>query len=87
MEIRYTRQFIKLFNKRIGNKTSLIQKFHNRIKLFRTNPKDPLLRDHRLQGKKRSLRAFWVTGDIRVVYFIKGGSAYFIDIGTHNQVY
>lgn len=32
-------------------------------------------------------RAFWITGDIRVVYRVRGDTVYFLDIGTHNQVY
>ncbi len=37
---------------------------------------------------KIELRAFSVTGDIRIVYFeINDESVLFLDIGTHNQVY
>jgi len=48
---------------------------------------DDLLQDHLLMGKLEGYRAFSVTGDIRVVYYIHDQTAYFVDIGTHNQVY
>ena len=30
---------------------------------------------------------FYVTGDVRVIYYIHEETAYFVDIGTHAQVY
>lgn len=51
------------------------------------NPKNPVLHDHRLAGKMKTLRAFSVTGDIRMVYQLEGESLYLYDVGSHNQVY
>lgn len=61
--------------------------YKNRLELFISDPKHPLLRDHLLRGEKLTLRAFWITGDIRVVYTKIGGRIIFLDIGTHNQIY
>ncbi len=37
---------------------------------------------------KSDYELFFVTGDIsRVIYYIEEDTAYFLDIGTHNQVY
>jgi len=55
--------------------------------MFTNNSKDPILRDHALGGKMKGFRSFSITGDIRVVYYISENIAYFVDIGSHNQVY
>lgn len=85
--IRYVGHFIKHFNKRIEPHINLSQKFDERIKLFLIDPNHPILKDHQLKGNKIGFRAFSVTGDIRVVYYTERDSVYFVDIGTHNQIY
>ncbi|HBC44765.1 TPA: hypothetical protein DCZ81_01220 [Candidatus Collierbacteria bacterium] len=67
---------------------NLVAKFNSRLKLFISNPKHPLLKNHGLVGRKQGLYSFSVTGDIRVVYRkISDDEIILIDIGTHNQVY
>jgi addiction module RelE/StbE family toxin len=64
-----------------------VEKFNERFELFLISSKNPLLRDHQLIGKKKTYRAFWITGDIRVVYKIDRDNIYLYDVGSHNQVY
>ncbi|OGG14289.1 hypothetical protein A2773_06755 [Candidatus Gottesmanbacteria bacterium RIFCSPHIGHO2_01_FULL_39_10] len=88
MIIDFHSKFRKNFKKRVAFNPALKQKFQQRTELFRENPKNPELHDHQLTGKKRSFRAFSVTGDIRVVYrIIDQELVRFYDIGSHNQVY
>lgn len=87
MKVEYSKDFKKHFQKRILPNPSLASKFDKRFKLFINDSKNPLLKDHPLKGKKIGLRAFSITGDIRVIYQIIGEIIYFFDIGTHNQVY
>ncbi len=87
MKVEFTRAFIKAYKKRFGNDSEFRKRFEDRTRLFSENQKYPLLRDHGLIGKKTGLRAFSITGDVRVVYHIYEDVAYFDDIGTHNQVY
>jgi addiction module RelE/StbE family toxin len=87
MKINYHRDFKKNFRKRISPHENLVKRFEERLKLFLKDPKNPILQDHALVGKRINLRAFSVTGDIRVVYLIKGNELYLLDIGTHSQVY
>jgi len=54
---------------------------------FLEKPDNPILKDHKLVGKMAGFRSFSITGDLRVVYRIKGNSLQLYDIGTHNQVY
>ena len=84
MEIVFNASFRKAYRK-APFKTQ--QAFSRRLRLFKENSNYPLLRDHQLTGKLEGYRAFSITGDIRVIYYIHQNTAYFIDIGTHNQVY
>lgn len=88
MEITYSLQFKKNFNKRISKGSQLEKRYKERLALFIKNRKSPILRDHKLTGKKKSFRSFSITGDFRVIYFPESEDIVtFIDIGTHNQVY
>lgn len=81
-------QFVKSYRKRIAKNKKLTEKVSERIDLFKADPKNPLLRDHALTGKKSHLRAFWINGDVRIVYLpVSNEHAVLIDIGSHNQVY
>jgi len=80
--------FVKHYRKRIAPNANLNTKAQERIALFKLNSQNPILKDHQLTGAKRHLRAFWITGDIRIIYFPKTASGViFFDIGSHNQVY
>lgn len=80
--------FNKSFKKRIANNSKLVKKTKERIRLFLEDPDNPILKDHQLAGDKKDHRAFWITGNIRIIYYpISRNEVIFIDIGTHNQVY
>lgn len=87
MKVEFTHKFIKIFKKRISSQKALNNKFDERTIFFSKNHTDPILKDHELKGNLQGFRSFSISGDIRVVYYIKGNTAYFVDIGTHNQVY
>ena len=87
MKIEFYHGFIKSYKKRFGGNKKVKAKFVERTKLFQNNPTNPILKDHQLKGEKSNQRAFSVTGDIRVIYQITRNIVYFVDIGTHNQVY
>jgi len=87
MKIESTHAFIKNFKKRFAHQPEIKKRFFERVKLFSVDPTNPILKDHPLKGRKIGLRSFSVTGDIRVVYYIKKEAIFFLDIGTHNQVY
>lgn len=87
MRILYHKNFLKSYTKRIGPNKKLDMQFEARLELFLKDPKNPILKDHKLTGEKRDRRAFSVTGDIRVVYKKFDDSVLFYDIGSHSQVY
>jgi mRNA-degrading endonuclease YafQ of YafQ-DinJ toxin-antitoxin module len=87
MKIEYREEFIKHYKKRILSNSFLINRFEERLRIFQENPNNLLLKNHLLKGRKANLRAFSITGNIRVIYKKIGDTYYFFDIGTHNQVY
>ena len=87
MEIEFHKNFLKNYRKRVLKNRKLDIKAEERIDLFKNNPKNPLLRDHGLTGDMKEYRAFWITGDIRVVYKKVGNKVMLYDIGSHPQVY
>lgn len=87
MKTYFTKNFKKSYIKRIKPYKSLEKRFEERYDLFSKDPSNEVLKDHLLSGKLQGYRAFSITGDIRVVYYLYHEAVYFIDVGTHNQVY
>lgn len=87
MTIRFHRNFLKNYRKRIERNPQLVSQFDSRLKLFQKDPNNGILRNHRLTGKKKAYNSFSVSGDIRVIYRKIGSIVLLYDIGTHNQVY
>lgn len=88
MKINFHPQFKKSYQKRIINNPKLRAKVIERINIFQQDPQNPLLKNHSLVGTHFGHRAFWVTGDIRIIYEqISDSETLFLDIGSHNQVY
>lgn len=87
MRIKYHREFVKNYRKRIAPNPKLVSQFKKQLQKFIDNPDDPILKDHKLIGKKNEYRAFSITGDTRVVYKRVAGEIWLYNIGSHNQVY
>lgn len=88
MKIDFHTSFKKAYKNRISFHKKLAIQTETRITLFKSNPKDPVLKDHPLFGAKKGLRAFSISGDIRIVYIpVSEQEVIFVDIGSHNQVY
>lgn len=85
MKIRFHKNFknqYKLLNKKQQYKTQ------ERLKLFLTNPFNPVLNNHPLKGKYLDYRSINIGGDLRVIYkFINDNECIIIFIGTHNKLY
>jgi len=83
----YSKQFSKHFAKRILNNESLEKSFVKAVELFLKDRNLSQLHNHKLRGSKKGLRAFSITGDMRIIYREYEQYYLFVDIGTHNQVY
>ncbi|HEX8932502.1 MAG TPA: type II toxin-antitoxin system mRNA interferase toxin, RelE/StbE family [Patescibacteria group bacterium] len=66
----------------------LFAKVDKQLKIFTDNPKHPSLRTHKLTGKNENVWSISITMSIRLVYkIIDDNIYYFVDIGTHDEVY
>lgn len=58
------------------------------IVIFSTNPHDPILNNHSLNGKYQNCWSINITGDIRAIYRkISVVEIRFVEIGSHGQLY
>ncbi|MBI2776607.1 MAG: type II toxin-antitoxin system YafQ family toxin [Chloroflexi bacterium] len=57
------------------------------LRRFAADPKDPLLRTHKLKGDLDPYWAFSVDDDLRVLFRWDDDEAFLVNIGTHNEVY
>ena len=86
-EIEFTKDFRKSYDKYVRPNHKLKKAFERRLTLFLKGVRGYPLYDHQLVGGMAGLRAFSVTGDIRVIYEQREGTLLFLAIGTHAQVY
>lgn len=71
---------------KLKDHTLLIQ-IQKQLKLFQTNPKHQSLRRHKLSGKLQNRWSISINRSIRMVYIVLSeDEAYFIAIGTHDEV-
>jgi len=76
------------FGRRAGKLTALQQALlRAALRRFAVDPRDPLLRTHKLAGDLVGYWAFSVDGDLRVLFRWDGDVATLVTIGTHNEVY
>lgn len=54
---------------------------------FASDPKDPLLRVHKLKGDLDLYWAFSVDDDLRVLFRWDGEEAFLVNLGSHDEVY
>ena len=57
------------------------------LRRFAANPRDPLLRTHKLKGDLSEYWAFSVDDDLRVLFRWDGDSAFLVNLGSHDEVY
>jgi mRNA-degrading endonuclease YafQ of YafQ-DinJ toxin-antitoxin module len=57
------------------------------LRRFARDPRDPILRTHRLRGELKEYWAFSVDRDLRVVFRWEGDEALLVTPGTHDEVY
>ena len=85
--INFDKVFIKHYQKRVLKNKKLHQLYKKSLSLFLDNPNNPKLRNHKLKGKLRSFRAFFIDDDCRVIYIEMEEGYLFLDIGKHDEVY
>jgi len=85
MRVRYSSAFKKQY-KKLSPK--LRQQFKERLRLWLSDPVNPQLRVHPLQGQYLGHWSMNVTGDVRALYTIQSDDRItWVLIGTHSQLY
>jgi mRNA interferase YafQ len=57
------------------------------LRRFAADPRDPLLRTHKLKDEIAEYWAFSVDDDLRVLFRWDGEVAFLVNLGLHDQVY
>lgn len=85
MTIKFSKRYKKQYKKlppQIQTQTK------ERIRLWRQDPYNSLLRLHKLEGKLAGYFSINITGDIRALYEVIDDEVYLYDlIGSHSQLY
>jgi addiction module RelE/StbE family toxin len=84
MRIVYKKRFEKQLKKLPLN---IRERFYERLNLFIDNHSSPILNNHSVDMIYPGCRSINVTGDYRAIYEEVGVTAYFIQIGTHSELY
>ncbi len=80
--------FTPRFGRRARKLTALQQALlRAALRRFASDPRDPLLRTHKLQGDLDGYWAFSVDDSLRVLLRWEGDVATLVTIGTHDEVY
>ena len=83
----FDKVFVKNYKKRILPKKKLHKQYEKMVSLFMHDPFHPQLKNHKLRGKMKEYRAFFVDDDCRVIYSETRAQILFLDIGKHEDVY
>lgn len=65
----------------------LFRQTERQLVLFIENPQHPSLRIHKLSGEFKNMWSLSINKSIRMIYILDADEAFFIKIGTHDQVY
>lgn len=88
MELIWSSRFTKKLQKYIKKHSDLESLIWGKIRLFEKDPYNSELRNHKLSGKLKELRAIVIQHDCRVTYFpVDKNKALLIGIGSHDDVY
>lgn len=88
MHIKLSSSVIKELSKIKQKDKKLSDRIQKQLLLFKSNPKHPSLRTHKLTGSMGNMWSISVSMSKRMVYrLLDNDRAYFIDIGTHDEVY
>lgn len=85
MKVRFHSRFKKAYQRLRANER---EKFNERLATFMQDPFLQILNNHPLRGKYAGCRSINISGDLRAIYRLIGADiAYFITIGSHNDLY
>lgn len=88
LKVRFGGNFDKMYTELLETEPEINILVFERITLFKRNPSDTRLRNHKLTKRMNDKWAFSITEDIRIIYEITGkNTVRFLAIGPHEKVY
>ncbi|MDF1569644.1 MAG: type II toxin-antitoxin system mRNA interferase toxin, RelE/StbE family [Spirochaetaceae bacterium] len=88
IRLEWSSRFEKSLKKWIAKHPKSREMIKQKLELFITDPYAPDLKNHKLSGRLKGLRAISAGYDCRIVFsFVEENTALLIAIGTHDEVY
>lgn len=88
MQLRFSEKVTEKLKKIKRTDKRLFKQISKQLLLFEQNSQHPSLRTHKLSGTMYSVWSISINRSMRMIYiFYKQGEYYFVDIGTHDEVY
>jgi addiction module RelE/StbE family toxin len=88
IEIAFSSSFKRAFKHKIAGNIERKERFRVKLEIFRGNPFEANLKTHKLSGKLKDYWSFSVEYDLRIIfYFAEDEKVFFVDIGSHKEVY
>jgi mRNA-degrading endonuclease YafQ of YafQ-DinJ toxin-antitoxin module len=84
VRVRASSRFLRRAKKLHGPQATMLRAA---LRRFATDPRDPLLRAHKLKGQLADYWSFSVDDDLRVVFRWDDDVAFLVNLGTHDEVY
>jgi mRNA-degrading endonuclease YafQ of YafQ-DinJ toxin-antitoxin module len=84
MRIRASSRFLRRAKKLRDPQSAMLRAA---LRRFAADPRDPLLRSHKLNGDLAAYWAFSADDDLRVVFRWDGEVAFLVNLGSHDEVY
>ena len=84
MRVRASTRFLRRVRKLRQPQSAMLRAA---LRRFAADPRDPLLRTHKLKGELAGYWAFSVDDDLRVLFRWDGEIAFLVNLGTHDEVY
>lgn len=84
MRVRASTRFLRRVKKLRQPQSTMLRAA---LRRFAADPRDPLLRTHKLKGELAGYWAFSVDDDLRVLFRWDGEIAFLVNLGTHEEVY
>jgi len=89
VEIIFSNNFVRRLSSLKKRNKKLIDRFQNKLEIFKDNPRHNSLRLHKLEGNFGNYWSMSIDRKIRVVFRFDeiNNVCYFVDIGNHDEVY
>ena len=87
MQIQFSEEIDRELKKIKQKDQKLSKRIEKQLSLFQQNPRHPSLRLHKLSGELNELWSISISKGVRMVYIRDEDIAYFVDLGTHDEVY